>query len=382
MSAEQPLPYVRAHGTPFEVGVQHGAARGAALRAFLADSLCRLNRVMTAPVSMAELAPMISDYSGEIEAATPDLAQEIRGLAHGAGISPHEALLLQLRREVMGYQKIPTLGGCTAYARAGQPAGGMPVLAQTIDLNGNLDDQITVLEAGYKGSGRRTLLLSFAGLLGFAGLNSDGLAAGINLVLGGDWHPGLPPYLAVRHLLNTAASVAEAVAILRSLPLASSRSILLCDAGQSCYVEVLGSDVRAVTAPETVHTNHYLHPDLAPRDEVNVFSRNFSAERLAACQRRLASIPPGSGVEDYFGLLCEPPICVPDTGDIRRDRTVATVVMLPAAGQLHVRPGDPSRTSTQSFSLDEPAPGRTTVGDGEPPASRPAATEPMERADA
>lgn len=368
MSIGQRLPYVRASGTPFEVGVRHGAARGAALRAFLADSLARLNQVMATPVSMAGLAAMIKDYGEAIEAVAPDLAQEIRGLAHGADISPDEALLLQLRREVMGYQKIPSLGGCTTYARAGQAAGGAPVLAQTIDLNSNIDDQITILDAGYEGSGRRALLLSFAGLLGFVGLNSDGLAAGINLVLGGDWHPGLPPYLAVRHLLNTAASVPEAVAVLRDLPLASSRTIVLCDAGQSCFVEILGGDVRAVTAFETVHTNHYLHPDLAPRDEVNVFSRNSSLQRLAACQRRLASTPTGSGAEDYFGLLCEPPICVPDTGDIRRDRTVATVVILPAAGQLHVRPGDPSRTSTQSFSLDEPA--AKTV------------TEPMERADA
>jgi isopenicillin-N N-acyltransferase-like protein len=365
-----PLPFVRACGSPFAVGSGHGAARRESLRAFIGDSLGRLNRVMRPAVSMAELSPTISAYGAAIEAASPDLAAEIRGLAHGAGLSQAEATLLQLRREIMGYRKIPkmpSLGGCTAYARAGRASGGVPVLAQTIDLSGNLDDQITILDAGYAGSGRRALILSFAGLLGFVGLNSDGLAIGLNLVVGGDWHPGLPPYLAVRHLLNTAASVAEAVSILRDLPLASSRSIMLCDPREACYVEILGADVRAVSAPEITHTNHYLHPDLAPRDEVNVFARNSSLRRLEACRRGLGGIPAAAGVEDHFGLLCEPPIRVPDEGDISRDRTVATVVMLPAAGELYVRPGDPARTATQAFALRDDQPVAAAPAAGEAP---------------
>ena len=50
-------------------------------------------------------------------------------------------------------------------------------------------------------------------------------------------------------------------------------------------------------------------------------------------------------------MLAQPPICVPDEGDIRRDRTVAAVVMLPARGELHLRPGDPSRQPTHVFAL-------------------------------
>jgi isopenicillin-N N-acyltransferase-like protein len=343
------LPCVRFRGTPFAVGSEHGSARGEALRAFLDDSICRLNRVMQTPVTMAELSQVIPAYGAAIETATPDLADEIRGLANGAGISQEQALLLQLRREIMGYRKIPATGGCTTFARGGRASGGRPVLAQTIDLNGNLDDQITILDVGYVGSARRALVLSFGGLLGYLGLNSDGLAVGINLVLGGDWRCGLPPYLAVRHLLNTAAGVDEAVKILHDLPLASSRSIMLCDPEKTAFVEIVGNDVRVVSGQETVHTNHFLHPDLTPRDEVNIFARNSSVRRLEACQRGLAATPSSADVEDYFDILCTQPICLPDEGDISRDRTVAAVVMLPAAGQLHVRPGDPSRSRTQAF---------------------------------
>ena len=350
MTTARSIPFVRAEGDAFAAGHRHGAARAEALRAFLDDDLCRLNRIMPAPVSMASLRPAVEAYAERIAAETPDLAAEIRGLAEGAGITHEQALLLQVRREVMGYQKIPprpTMGDCTTYARPGPHA----VLAQTVDLNGGLDDQIAVLEVVRPGSPRRSLVLSFGGLLGYLGVNSDGLAVGLNLVLGGDWRPGLPPYLAIRHLLDTASGVDEALAILSGLRMASSRSLTLCDAGKAVAVEFVGDDLRVLDTPEPAHTNHFLHPDLLARDELNVFARNSSLQRLKACGAGLADLPRDAGVEDHFALLSAPPIRVADTGDIRRERTVAAVVMVPGRGELHVRPGDPSRSATQSFGL-------------------------------
>lgn len=345
--------YVRAHGDPFEAGRRHGAARAEALHAFLDDGLTRLDRVLPEPVTLASLRPRLAAYAAEIGAATPDLAEELRGLAAGAGIDHDQALLLQLRREIMGYSRIPTMGDCTTYARAGTAGtgSGTAVLAQTVDLNGDLDDQITVLDVARPGSGRRSLVLSFGGLLGYLGINSDGLAIGLNLVLGGQWRPGLPPYLAIRHLLDTATGVDDAVAILRGLRLASSRSLTLCDASKAVCVEILGDQIRTVQEWEPVHTNHFLHADFLAHDELNVFARNSSLLRLRAGRSALASLSPDAGPEEHFAALSAAPIRVADTGDVRRERTVAAVVLRPERGELHLRPGDPSRSATQSFTL-------------------------------
>jgi isopenicillin-N N-acyltransferase-like protein len=350
VTAGATVAFVRADGDPFERGYRHGAARAAVLRAFIDDGMCRLNRILPELVSMESLRPILAAYEEQIEAAAPMLAEELRGLAQGAGITAEHALLLQLRREIMGYQRVPTTGDCTTYARSGD---GHPVLAQTIDLNGDLDDQISVLDIGRTGSSRRTLVLSVAGLLGYLGVNSDGLAIGLNLVVGGEWRPGLPPYLAIRHLLDSAASVDEAVKILRDLRLASSRSLTLCDTETTAWVEILGDDLHVVDGRQTTHTNHFLHPEFVPHDELNVFARNFSLLRLKTCQTGLAALPPAADVEDHFSLLSAAPICVEGNGDIRRERTVAAVVMLPDRGELHVRPGDPSRSETHSFGLRE-----------------------------
>ncbi|MDQ2956493.1 MAG: C45 family peptidase [Actinomycetota bacterium] len=347
MSPASPIPFVQTQGSPFEVGYQHGAALAGSLHAFLDDGLARLDRLVATPVSMRSLAPTLAAYDERLRAATPRLALELDGLAEGAGIGRDQALLLQLRREITGYQRIPTMGDCTTYARA----GSHPVLAQTVDLNGDLDDQISVLRIALDDSDRQSLVLSFGGLLGYLGINSDGLAIGLNLVLGGEWQPGVPPYLAIRHLLDTAGSVDEAVEILRGLPLASSRSLTLCDRDTSCYLEILSGEIRVVRTEQPMHTNHFLDPEFSRHDELNVFARNSSILRLKSCAAGLDQLPVQAGVEEHFQLLSAAPICVPDGGDIRRERTVAAVVMLPERGELHVRPGDPSLHPTQSFAL-------------------------------
>lgn len=335
------IPFVALDGDPYTRGLQHGLARGAALRAFLDDGLARLDRILPEPVDRGTLATVLADYDDAITRALPELAEEIAGLADGAGLSRADAVLLQVRRELLGYRRIPAAGDCTTYART----GAVPVLAQTVDLNGDLDDQIAVLSTGH------ALVLSFGGLLGYLGVNRAGLAVGLNLVLGGQWRPGVPPYLAIRHLLDSCDSVADALKRLPELPLASSRSIMLADPQRAGFAELLGAELRWHEMAEPVHTNHFLDPDLAAHDELNVFARNSSVRRYDACRAALAGLSADAGEEQHLDLLSRPPLTVAATGDIRQERTVAAVVARPDRGELHIRPGDPSRSDTEVFRL-------------------------------
>lgn len=335
-------------GMPRELGRAHGMALRQQIRTFLDDDLARLNRVLPRQISLTTLQPEIAAYRREIAAATPSIAEEIEGLAEGAEIAADEAMLLQIRREVMGYSRFHTAGDCTTLCRRGEDG---PVLAQTIDLNGNLDDQMVILRIAHRSSPRRVLLLSFTGLLGYLGLNSDGLAIGLNLVLGGTWRPGIPPYLAIRHLLDSCSDIDSCLDWLSRMPLASSRSVSLCDAHRSVTVELCDGKLSVQTGTTLVHTNHFLSEEFVAMDQMNPFSRNSSVRRLQACVEQLDCLGSHKGPEDYMALLCQEPICVPDTGNISREKTVGAVVLLPKDGTLHLRRGNPALARTEQFSL-------------------------------
>ncbi|SDE02646.1 C45 family autoproteolytic acyltransferase/hydolase [Glycomyces harbinensis] len=330
-------------GGPRERGRTHGRALADRLRAFLDDGLARLDHLTDRSIDLDSVRGTVEAHRDAVAEALPDLAEEVDGLAEGAGIDRDEAWLLQLRREILGYSRV-TAGDCTTYASV----RGRPVLAQTVDLNGGLDDQIAVLAVS--GPRHRSLVLSFAGLLGYLGVNDAGVAVGLNLVIGGTWRPGVPPYLAIRHALDTADDVDHAVAILCGLDLASSRSFTVCGGGRAVCVEALGEERRLIEGPELVHANHFLHADLTARDEINVFAKNSSKRRLDAVLA--AGIPDADDVAAHHRLLSGRPINVPDNGDLRRERTVAAVVLRPDTGRLRLWPGDPATAKEHVWTLE------------------------------
>lgn len=327
------VPFIELAGRPRERGLAHGGAIAGRLRAFLDDSLARLDHLIDQPLDRGSVRRAIATHRDAVAEALPDLAEEVDGLAAGADIDHDEAWLLQLRRELLGYSRV-TAGDCTTYTSV----RGRPILAQTVDLNGNLDDQIAVLAVS--GARHRSLVLSFGGLLGYLGVNDAGVAIGLNLVIGGAWTPGVPPYLAIRHILDNADSVDQAVEILGGLKLASSRSFTICGVDRAVCVEALGEERRILERADLIHTNHFLHPDFAVHDEINVFAKNSSKRRLEAVHA--VGIPRADDVEGHHRLLSGRPINVADNGDIRRERTVAAVMLHPDTGELRLWPGDPA----------------------------------------
>jgi hypothetical protein len=343
-----PIVPARLAGTPAQIGRGHGEALRAQIHAFLDDGLCRLDHVLVPSPDRTRLRATIDSYGEVIARDLPDIYAEIEGIADGAGIDVRDALLIQIRREVQGFSRLTSAGDCSTICRQG-PSGAL--LAQTIDLNGDLDDQMTVLRIEHAGSGRRAIVLSFSGLVGYLGFNSDGLAIGLNLLVGGQWGPGIPPYVAIRHLLDTCADVASCLERLRELTLASSRALMICDRREAAWVELVDGRMAVTRGDALAHTNHILAPELAGEDAINPFARMSSVKRLEACQAALSEFSAASDPETVMALFAQPPICKPDSGDMRRERTVGAVVMRPAAGELYVRRGDPALSQTQRFGL-------------------------------
>ena len=338
-------PLVRARGSHFEIGRQHGEQERDNITAFLADGLARLQRLLGARFDGAALRAESARYRRVIEAHLPGLAREVAGLAVGAGIDQDDAWLLQLRRELVGYQKIPPLGDCSTVATLD---GRASMLAQTIDLNGGMRAELSVLDLTPDGA-RRSLMVSFTGLLGYLGMNESGLAVGLNLVLSGEWRPGIPAYLLIRHLLDSADTVDECIAIIESLPRASSRALTICDGAQLACIEYTPTQMLVRRGPRLAHTNHFLDTRLIGRDEINPFAHNSSLARLERCAAFLDRSSMPAEAQDYFDLLADAPMYIADNGDVRRECTVATAVLQPGLGRMAVRQGGTERTDVFEF---------------------------------
>jgi hypothetical protein len=334
-------------GTAFERGRLFGAAVGPLIRRLLEEGVARIEWVGGRAVDRAQVSDVVQAHASVIERHLPDIAEEVHGLAAGAGITVEDAYLLQCRREAM---HAAFAGGCTTIATA----GAHPCIAQTIDLPGRFADLAVVLTSRLEA--RTIVQLTFAGLLGYVGINDKGLAVGLNMVIAGTWRPGIPPYLITRRLLEL-GSVEECIAELRRLPRASSRCYTLVDAHRICQVEATPDDLAVIEGEELLHTNHCLSGGMV--DLGHVLQRRESRRRYERVCAEFARSrdPDDSGdaqAERLFGILTshgEAPICIHGDGDPRRSETVAAVVLQTSQRRMLARRGNPCESPTQVFAI-------------------------------
>lgn len=346
-----PLEEIQLSGEPYERGVQYGRAVGEAVQRFLADHVARINLIRHAPLSAEEITRHVGAHAAVIEREVPELAAEIRGLAAGAEISYEQALTLQLRRELIGAPTGDSGGDCsTIVERRDQGV----LIGQTVDQDGLIADLGTVLRiTPAEPAAPVVLMFTFAGLLGYAGINSAGLAVAINLVTSEDVSPGVPPYLLVREAL-ACTSAPAAVTRLQRLTPASSRALTIADRDQVICCELTPDSFRSWPTTSFIRTNHFLHPELVGEERLNIFSLNGSRRRLAILEAGRASV--GLDPERAFALLSDHSLyptglCAHAEGDVRRPDTVAALVMRPDQGVLWGCRGNPCSSKPRAFSL-------------------------------
>ncbi len=326
--------------------MQHGLAHRERIQTFLNDRLARIAALNAGCTSMSEIRPSLLEFADCIQKSLPTLWEELVGLSLGADISLEEAVLLQVRRELVGFKKVPTTGDCTTFVHRRRDGF---VCGQTVDLSGGMEAEVSALRV-MPGHGRiGCTLMSFTGLIGYLGMNDAGLCIGLNLVLGGQWCAGVPGYMIIRHLLDKAHNAEEALSILRTLPLASSRSLTLADAEKTLVVEYVPQAVSHWRMDQCVHANHFLDPGMHLQDCLNPFAYTSSVRRMASCHSRLEALCAEADVDDYLEMLGEPPVYVQPNGDIRRDCTVGAALMFPSNRALHVVQGHPVRGARLSI---------------------------------
>jgi hypothetical protein len=177
------FPLVQVHGTAHEMGLQHGRQAALLIRRYLdfitkdaADRAVKIQHALT--------------YIPGIEALNARYMEEVRGLANGAGISFGEAMLCQTRgagpadgRRSADTGGPPANEGCTAFAFTGAATrDGQTFAGQNQDINPVMDTFGIVLHLTPSDGRPRACTFTFAGQLGYMGMNHLGVSHFANAV--------------------------------------------------------------------------------------------------------------------------------------------------------------------------------------------------------
>ncbi len=276
------FPLVEVCGNSYEMGYQHGAQVAGLVRRYI-ELIEKLAGQPQDVLSRNALA-----FLPTLRAFSPAFVEEVRGLADGAGISFEQALLCQVRGEaarVAGIQSSQLDEGCTAFAFTGSAtADGRPLAGQNQDLEPEFKDLGILLRVKPNDDRPQALMFTFAGQLGYAGMNEHGLAHFNNVLFDYGWRLALPRQPLKRVMLEQ-RTVAECITLANRWRTCSAANMVMCDRGNIADVEVRpeGSTLWPGDHPDArLHTNHYLTSLFAACETDTIGDSRSRLTRLAA----------------------------------------------------------------------------------------------------
>ncbi|MEZ7132632.1 C45 family autoproteolytic acyltransferase/hydrolase [Nonomuraea sp. AD125B] len=326
-------------GSPLEMGRAHGEqARPVVRRALEAW------REVTAPSGVAGLLTG-SPLLGTVRRLMPELADELRGIAEGAGV-PFEDVAAYNWMDEGWWMRRRHLRehGCSVVG--GQPAGG-PYLAQNMDLPTFMDGSQLVLRLRPQ-DGPEQVVLTSAGLLALTGVNAAGVAVCVNTLgmLSGDPY-GLPVAAVIRGVLAR-RDRAAAVAFLGGVDHASGQHYAVGDASgiESLECSAAGAVPVPLREGRLIHTNHPLASDDL---DAGALDRLRETGRVRDSENRLrfldAALRPDGTPGEAETVLADDtvPICVPGVPEWPTRTFGSVVYELGGAPRARIRPGLPGR---------------------------------------
>jgi isopenicillin-N N-acyltransferase-like protein len=343
-------------GSPTQMGTAFGEAFRTEIAQLYALRLDNALRQATQyggrPATEAALLRLARACLEASERFDPSGTAELRGIAHGAGLSAERVLAmngLTDLRDGLAWGALGEAGaeGCTAViVQRDASADGLARLAQSWDLASDNAPFVVAVERR-PAEGPRTWSVTTVGSQSLMALNEHGLALGTTNLRTRDSGVGVP-YLGLIHRALRETSAAAAGALIAAAPRAGAHSYLTLDrSGAACVVECTGRLAHTFVIERGchVHTNHCQLPAHAALEADT--PRRSSEARLARMRELLAERAgriDAAWLRDCYadaagGSLA---ICRKDFDGIS---TNAASVMTPATGELWACAGVPDSAS-------------------------------------
>ncbi|EGB13314.1 peptidase C45 acyl-coenzyme A:6-aminopenicillanic acid acyl-transferase [Pseudodesulfovibrio mercurii] len=362
------IPVIELTGTPFERGVAHGRALGDLIAEFV-ESVTSVHQMNNGfiRVDKDRLETFCMKNLGFLEKFSPELVEEMRGIAEGAGVTFKEILYLNsfleledLRAPGIGGTVLPDgLWGCTTFnvtRDAGE--GGRAYIGQTYDMEKYYERFLCLLRIVPE-QGPAQLVISFAGILGLVGLNAAGVGAVINKVTATDARPGVVYPFIMRRALSS-ERIGDALGAAIFSPRAGGINYQFAGSGVAFCAETSAAYYQLLDIDGSIaHTNHFVGRDMRRFETPNWLSHGGSMVRKQVADNFLKRHRGALNPEKLKELTRDHtnyPRCICAHGFPGEDpktafHTVFAVIMDPEAGWLELCSGNPCENTYERHVL-------------------------------
>lgn len=328
---KNPMPVLELTGTAYERGYTHGYI----LKKSIAELYSKWKKSIRKetgkdPDSVISDFLHTSKYQEAIRKWTPDLLEEVRGIAEGSGQSFDDVFAFQLIDEYWGYLDRLEHGSvdkdhCSAIGIAATKEHST-IVAQNVDIDTFMQGHQVIFHIMGSPNEPEQLIVSSAGFIGFVGVNTAGLGIVINALTDlNNSVDGLPVTFVTRGALKKSPS--EALKFLKKIKHATGQNYIVGTKSRVYNYEASANEVIEffpTPDPDLVyHTNHSIgNHDVKPwmqeyhrriLTEKNLQSNSLT--RYNSLAKRLKSTPSTektSWVKNILRSKDDPrfPICV------------------------------------------------------------------------
>lgn len=354
MGKPTPSPLIEISGPPRERGRQYGEQARDRIKLGIAHYSAQLAARQLSSEDIHELAltfePTISGFE-------PAYVEEMKGIAEGAGVSYGDVMLLNARTEILKLadrrraqppKEQPEKDGCTGLVLLPEAtASGRLIHAQNWDWKAECAETTVVLKVRRE-DGPDLLTYTEAGAVGRSGMNAAGISITANyLESDRDYRTLGVPLPFIRRKVLEQSVFAEALSIVYSTPKSCSNNMMLAQCNGVAINMECAPDETFLVLPENgaiVHANHFQSPvalaKLVERGVINmpdslyrdIRVRQLLTPHLGRAEMTHAAAALLDDFEDPWSV-CRPPRPSKTTN---LSATVATVLMEPALGEMHV----------------------------------------------
>ncbi len=247
-----------------------------------------------------------ANFDEAIKTWTPELYDEVLGIAEGSGQAFNDILVLNLLDEFWVYLNDPTLHHCSAI---GVPAiNGRPTyVSQNMDIENYTDGYQTLIQLNPGRDGPNQMILTFPGLIVLNGMNDQGVGVCVNTLMQlKAASSGVPVAFVIRHILSL-TDKEEILEFIQNVPHASGQNYIIGIKNEIYDFEASATKVIQYKPDNKTgvvsHTNHPLVNDdyknwYLKDGELNLGAKpgkSNSELRLADLEMKMSS---NNGVDD------------------------------------------------------------------------------------